>query len=207
MKLLYQTHSPYARKALVFAYEVGLAEQIEVVHHETSPLVRNEEVFAQNPLGKVPVLMRPDGPPIFDSDVICGYLDTVHRGPRLIPPDGEARWQALRVQSLAQGLAAAGIALRWETTRRPELLRYAALRNGLIDKLIASYDWLEQNLDVDSPLHIGHIAVATTLSWLEFRQLPSFRPRHSRLVSWFEQFDSRPAMRATPLSGETQDLV
>ncbi len=162
MKLLYQTHSPYARKALVFAYEVGLAEQIEVVHHETSPLMRNEEVFAQNPLGKVPVLLRPDGPPIFDSDVICGYLDTVHRGPRLIPPDGEARWQALRVQSLAQELAAAGIAVRWETTRRPELLRYAALRNGLIDKLIASYDWLEQNLDVDSPLHIGHIAVATT---------------------------------------------
>ena len=59
MKLLYQTHSPYARKALVFAHEVGLARQIEVVHHETSPTRRNEHVFAENPLGKVPVLLRP----------------------------------------------------------------------------------------------------------------------------------------------------
>jgi glutathione S-transferase len=59
MKLLYQTHSPYARKALVFAHEAGLARQIEVVHHETSPTRRNEQVFAENPLGKVPVLIRP----------------------------------------------------------------------------------------------------------------------------------------------------
>src|SRR5687767_3749836 len=60
VKLLYQTHSPYARKALVFAHEVGLAAQLEVVHQETSPTVRNAEVFAENPLGKVPVLLRPD---------------------------------------------------------------------------------------------------------------------------------------------------
>src|SRR5690606_800110 len=59
MKLLYQTHSPYARKALVFAHEAGLADRIEVVHNETSPTQRNEQVFAQNPLGKVPVLIRP----------------------------------------------------------------------------------------------------------------------------------------------------
>src|SRR5687768_13722497 len=69
MKLLYQTHSPYARKALVFAHEAGLAERIEVIHHETSPLRRNEAVFAANPLGKVPVLMREGVPALFDSDV------------------------------------------------------------------------------------------------------------------------------------------
>jgi glutathione S-transferase len=89
MKLLYQTHSPYARKALVFAHEVGLARQIEVVHHETSPTRRNEQVFAENPLGKVPVLLRSGLPPIFDSDVICAYLDTLHAGRKLIPPDGD----------------------------------------------------------------------------------------------------------------------
>lgn len=102
MKLLYQTHSPYARKALVFAHEVGLASRIEVVHHETSPTNRNDEVFAQNPLGKVPVLIRSGLPPIFDSDVICAYLDTQHDGCRLIPEEGEARWHALRVQAVAQ---------------------------------------------------------------------------------------------------------
>jgi glutathione S-transferase len=204
MKLLYQTHSPYARKTLVFAHEVGLATQIQVLHHETSPTRRNEEVFAENPLGKVPVLLRPGRPPIFDSDVICEYLDTLHTGRKLIPPEGESRWSALRVQAVAQGMADAGIAIRWETVRRPEPLRYAPLRDGYIEKLEASYNWLDQELDVDAPVHVGHIAVATCLSWLEFRELPSFRNR-PRLGTWLDEFQARPSMRATPLSGETQD--
>jgi len=205
MKLLYQTHSPYARKALVFAYEVGIAGRIEVVHHETSPTLRNEQVFAENPLGKVPVLVRPGLPPIFDSDVICAYLDTLHDGRRLIPPEGEVRWRALRVQAVAQGLADAGIAVRWETVRRPEALRYPLLRDGYIEKLIAGYDWLERKLDVAVPIHVGHIALATTLSWLEFRELPTFREKRPRLLAWFEAIAARPSMQATPLSGQTRD--
>jgi glutathione S-transferase len=212
LKLLYQTHSPYARKALVFAHEVGLAKQIEVSHQETSPTVRNETVFAENPLGKVPVLLRPNAKPIFDSDVICAYLDTLHGGRKLIPPDGEARWQTLRVQAVAQGLAEAGIALRWETVRRPQALRYPPLRAGYLEKLVTSYDWLERELDVESPVHVGHVAIATVLSWLEFRELPGFRAalpdrRESRprLIQWFTNFEQRPSMRATPLSGETRD--
>jgi glutathione S-transferase len=205
MKLLYQTHSPYARKTLVFAHEAGLAARIEVVHHETSPTQRNEQVFAENPLGKVPVLVRADLPSIFDSDVICAYLDTLHGGRKLIPTDGEDRWHALRVQAVAQGLADAGIALRWETVRRPPELRYAALGEGYAQKLVASYDWLERELDVAAPIHVGHIAVATTLGWLEFRELPSFRTRRPRLTAWFDAFEARPSMRATPLSGETRD--
>jgi glutathione S-transferase len=205
MKLLYQTHSPPARKVLVFAYEVGIAERIEVVHHETSPTRRNNEVFVENPLGQVPVLVRPGLPSIFDSDVICAYLDTLHDGRRLIPPEGEARWQALRIQAIAQGLSSAGGAIRWETVRRPENLRYPALRKGYTEKLTASYDWLERELDVASPIHIGHIALATTLGWLEFRALPTFREKHARLTAWFDAFESRPSMRANPMSGETYD--
>lgn len=92
MKLLYQTHSPYARKALVFAHEAGLAERLQIIHQETSPTQRNELVFTENPLGKVPVLLRSALPPIFDSDVICAYLDTLHVGRALIPAAGEGRW-------------------------------------------------------------------------------------------------------------------
>lgn len=205
MKLLYQTHSPFARKVLVFAHEAGLASRIEVIHHETSPTRRNEEVFAQNPLGKVPVLLRPDAPPVFDSDVICAYLDTLHTGARLIPEQGEARWHALRVQAVAQGLAEAGIQVRWETVRRPEPLRYAPLRDGYIQKLITSYDWLESELDTESALHVGHIAVATCLDWLEFRELPGFRSGRPRLAAWFTEFALRASMQATPLAGQTQD--
>lgn len=205
MRLLYQTHSPYARKALVFAHEAGLAGAIEVVHHETSPTLRNEAVFAQNPLGKVPVLLRAGAPPLFDSDVICAYLDTLHAGRRLVPVDGEPRWQALRVQAVAQGMADAGIAVRWETVRRPEALRYPPLRDGHVAKLAASYDWLERELDVDADVHVGHIAAATALGWLEFRGLPDFRENRPNLTEWFDAFDRRPSMRATPLSGETHD--
>jgi glutathione S-transferase len=204
MKLLYQTHSPYARKALVFAHEAGLAGQIEVVHQETSPLRRNEAVYAANPLGKVPVLLRPGQPALFDSDVICAYLDTLHSGRKLIPADGELRWHALRLQAVAQGLADAGIAIRWETQRRPKELRYAPLRDGYVEKLLASYDWLNDALDVETPSHVGHIALATTLSWLEFRELPTFRQR-PRLAQWFEEFSRRPSMLATPLWGQTHD--
>lgn len=205
MQLLYQTHSPYARKALVVAHEVGLSSQLEVVHHETSPTHRNPLVFSRNPLGKVPVLLREGAPALFDSDVICAYFDTLHDGPRMIPGQGEARWHALRVQAVAQGLADAGIAVRWETVRRPEALRYAPLRDGYVLKLTESYDWLERELDVDGALHVGHIAVATALDWLEFRGLPDFRAGRPRLGAWFDAFSRRESMRSTPLSGETHD--
>ena len=205
MKLLYQTHSPYARKALVFAHEAGIADRIEVVHHETSPTLRNEEVYAANPLGKVPVLLRPGLPALFDSDVICAYLDTLHEGPRLIPDQGEARWQALRLQSSAPGRGGGGVKGGGGAVGRPPALRYPALREGYTGKLVASYDWLESELDTDGPIHIGHIALATVLGWLEFRSLPDFRAGRPRLSGWFDAFQARPSMRATPLSGETHD--
>lgn len=205
MQLLYQTHSPYARKALVFAHEAGLADRLEVIHHETSPTLRNQQVYDHNPLGKVPVLVRPDGPAILDSDVICAYLDTLHGGRRLIPAEGEHRWKALTLQATAQGMAESGIALRWETVRRPEHLRYPPLAQGHADKLRVAYDWLERELDVAAPVHVGHIAVATVLSWLEFRELPDFRAGRPRLAAWFDGFAARRSMQATPLSGQTQD--
>lgn len=204
MILYYQTHSPFARKALVFAHEVGLADRLKVIHHETSPTRRNDEVYAENPLGKVPVLLRGGLEPIFDSDVICAYFDTLHQGRKLIPESGEPRWRALRLQSVAQVLAQTGIGLRWEWERRPEPLRYQALADGYVEKIEATYDWLEQTVSSGEDVDIGRIALATTLSWMAFRNLPSFRDR-PRLTRWFDAFEQRPSMRATPLSGDTFD--
>ena len=205
MKLLYQTHSPYARKVLVMAHEAGLAGRIEVIHHETSPTRRNEAVYAANPLGKVPVLICEDGLALFDSVAICDHLDGLHDGPRLIPPAGRARALTLRLQALAQGLADAGIALRWETERRPEALRHPPLAEGQAAKLVAAYDFVEREVDLGGPVELGRIALATALSWLEFRGLPAFRPGRPRLTAWFDAFSRRPSMLATPLSGETHD--
>jgi glutathione S-transferase len=207
VKLLYQTHSPYARKALVFAHEAGLANRIEVLHCETSPTVKNAEVFAQNPLGKVPVLLRDDGPPLFDSDIICAYLDNLHSNRPLIPAEGEARWHALQIQAAAQGLADSGIALRWETVRRPEHLRYPPLADGYALKLVETYDWLEATWTPSEEIDVGQIALATTLDWLVFRNLPDFRAGRPTLASWFDAFVDRASMRTTPLFGETQDAT
>ncbi|MXN63441.1 glutathione S-transferase [Stappia sp. GBMRC 2046] len=204
MKLLYQTHSPFARKALVFAHETGISDQLTVEHHETSPTNANAEVFAENPLGKVPVLLRPGRSALFDSDVICAFFDTLHDGRPLIPTDPEERWAALRLQALAQEMAQAGIAVRWESTRRPEQLRYPQLQEGYELKLKESYRWLERENLSESDLNIGHIALATTLDWLEFRDLPLFRDSPG-LTRWFDEFRQRQSMQLTPLSGETHD--
>lgn len=204
MKLLHQTHSPFSRKVLVFAHEAGLADKLVVEHHETSPTNANPIVFAQNPLGKVPVLLRDDATALFDSDVICAYLDTLHARPPLIPISGEARWHALQLQAVSQGLAEAGVQLRWETVRRPEGVRYPPLAAGYTRKLDESLAWVERNFEPDSELHIGHIALATTLDWLLFRELAALTA-HPMLDRWLLQFRQRPSMRATPLQGETVD--
>lgn len=205
MDLLYQTHSPYARKVLAFAHEAGLAGQLRVIHHETSPTNRNDAVFAVNPLGKVPVLVLPDGEAIFDSVVICDHLNALAGDRQLIPADGAARRSALRMQAVAEGLCEAGIALRWETARRPQHLRYPPLAEGMTTKLVESYDYLERAGALDEPLHIGHIAIATALDWLAFRELPDFETARPRLSAWYRAFLQRPSMRATPYGGETQD--
>ena len=200
-----QSHSPYARKTIVFAHEAGIADRLDIIDQETSPTNRNPEVFAVNPLGKVPVLVTPEAGAIFDSLVICDYLDGLHGGRRLIPAEGAARWQALRLHAIAQGLCDAGIALRWETLRRPEHLRYPPLQEGQTAKLVESFDVLERSENFDEPIHIGDIGLATALAWLEFRSLPDFRNGRPRLTRWYEAFSERPSMRATAYHGETQD--
>jgi glutathione S-transferase len=216
MKLLYQTHSPYARKVLVAAHEMGLQQRLCVVHHETSPTRRNEEVLALNPLGKVPVLICDDGVVLFDSNVICEYLDGMHPNARLIPGEPGARWRALKMQALAQGIADAGIAARWEAARRPAQLRWPTMHDAQVRKIAQACDFLEQDIDQRGlPLgitvpdtgapDIGDIALVTALSWVEFRGVYAFLPGRPCLAAWYVALCARPSMLATALTGETQD--
>ena len=204
MKLLYQTHSPYARKVLVAIHELGMADRVEIVHHETSPTRCNEEVFSLNPLGKVPVLVDA-GSTLFDSDVICEYLDRLDGRAQLVPSDSRLRWRALRLQALAQGMADAGIAVRWEAERRPEGLRWPAMRDGQLEKIAAACDYLEAELADDLSPDFGAIAMATTLSWIAFRNVYAFTAGRPRLAAWYAEFSGRPSLLATALSGDTHD--
>jgi glutathione S-transferase len=211
MKLLYQTHSPYARKVLVAAHEMGLQQRLCVVHHETSPTRRNEAVLALNPLGKVPVLICDDGVVLFDSNVICEYLDGLHPNARLIPGEPAARLRALKMQALAQGIADAGIAARWEAARRPTHLRWPTMHDAQVEKIAQACDFLELQFEQraggvgPSGPDIGDIALVTALSWLEFRGVYAFLPGRPRVAAWYGALCARPSMLATALTGETQD--
>ncbi|MFJ1299232.1 glutathione S-transferase family protein [Pseudomonadota bacterium AL_CKDN230030165-1A_HGKHYDSX7] len=204
-RLLYQTHSPYARKVLVAAHELGLADRIEVVHHETSPTRRNPEVHARNPLGKVPVLLGPDDLVLYDSSVICEYLDGLHDGPPLIPASGAARWRALRLQALAQGMADAGIAVRWEQERRPEALRWDVMREAQREKIAQACDAADREVRVQARPDIGDVALAASISWLLFREVLDCLARRPALAEWYAWMAQRPGMLATPLEGQTHD--
>jgi hypothetical protein len=106
---------------------------------------------------------------------------------------------------VAHGISDAGGLIRQETERRPEPYRYPAMRDGQYQKLIAAYDFLEEELMLDSIINIGQIALATALSWIEFRALPGFRDGRPRLAGWYDSFAIRPSMVATPLSGAVLD--
>ena len=167
---------------------------------------RNEEIFALNPLGKVPVLICDDDQTVlFDSSVICEYLDSLHDGSKLIPSTPSTRFRALRNQAIAMGLADAGIAARWEMERRPEAVRWPALLEGHLQKVIATCDYLEANVIHEGNMDIGDIALATALSWIEFRNIYDFQVARPRLSAWYTQFCSRASMAATTLCGDTVD--
>src|SRR5579862_9120083 len=109
MKLRFAAASPFVRKVMVVALETGLSERIERVASAVSPVKPNEDIARENPLIKVPSLTLDDGTVLYDSPVICEYLDTLHDGAKLFPPSGAARWTALRQQALADGLMEAAI--------------------------------------------------------------------------------------------------
>lgn len=206
MKLFYQTHSPYARKVLVLAYEKNISVNMEVVHMETSPTDRNVEVFALNPLGKVPVLVDKDEV-IFESSVICEYLDKKYSQYKMIPDDNRGYLLTKKLEALATGIADAGILARWEIERRPVEKRYQQFLDGQLLKLSESYKYIENNIVLDeNNVSLGEIALATTLSWIEYVKLPSFKEGHPKMFRWYNTFSKRPSMLATAYSGTTQDI-
>lgn len=204
MSLLYQTHSPFARKALVVAKECFIDSLIDVEHHETSPVVRNEEVYAANPLGKVPVLITDSGLTLYDSNVISAYFDALSSGPKLLPDDPVRRFTTLRLEALAQGICDAGIRYRTETERRPQGMCWQKYADGQADKLLASYEYLENSDDLDGPLNLGHIALGTALDWIVFRGLPGFES-FPKLTDWYLTIIQRESFKQTQYSGQTYD--
>ncbi len=197
MRLRYLKPSPFARKVLVVAHEVGVAERIDLVETDT----RADPTLAEdNPLGKVPCLIRDDGgPPLFDSRVIGEYLDAAFNGGRLLPSGGEARWRALRWQAMAEGIMEALVLCRYEAMR-PEDRRSAEWVERQRTKAARAVDRLEEEADdlAASGLSLGQIAVGCALGYIDFRFADwDWRRDHPRLAAWYAGFAERPSMCAT----------
>ena len=198
MKLYYSTTSPYVRKVVVCAIELGLDGEIERIATRVSPVDRTSPVIAQNPIGKVPTLIGREGVPLYDSRVICEYLDTLAGGGRLFPA-GAQRWRALTDQALADGILDAALLARYESNTRPKELHWPAWRAGQMDKVAKGLDRLQQQASVPGGhLDIGTIAIGCALGYLDFRY-PDLAWRDSRpqLAAWYSEFETRPSMAAT----------
>lgn len=198
MKLRFAPTSPYVRKVMVVAMETGLAKRIEKITSAVSPTKANDDLTRENPLGKVPSLTTDEGDVLYDSPVICEYLDSQHKGPRLHPAPGPARWTALRQQALADGLLDAALLMRYEVTR-PAEFQWAEWTEGQRTKVKAALDALEGEVDrLKGALTIGHISVGCALGYLDLRfSSEGWRNGHPKLAAWYREFATRPAMLET----------
>lgn len=196
MKLRYSTTSPYVRKVVVTAAETGLSERIELV--PTNPSDPRTDLPRDNPLGKVPALITDDGATLFDSPVICEYLDGLHAGEKLFPPSGPERWKALRQQALADGVLDAAVLCVMEG-RRPEGLRSRDWVERQKGKIARALDALEGEAeDLSDEATIGTVTIGCGLGYLDFRCAEDgWRAGRPKLTAWYERFQKRPSMVAT----------
>lgn len=201
MKLYHSPTSPFVRKVLVVATELGLRDRIELVASVLSPTSPDEVLSAANPLGKIPALVTDEGVSLFDSRVICDYLES-HRAsaaPALVPRSEPARSRALRLEALADGIVDAGILIRYEVALRPEDKRWPEWIEGQSRKVLQGLSALEREVaSFPSELDRGQIAVVCALDWLEFRKpVGDTRTSHPALYAFYDRLSKRPSFAKT----------
>lgn len=197
MKLFFSPTSPYVRKCMVTAHELGLVGRIELLAANAHPVQRDATIIASNPLGKVPTLIADDGRVLYDSRVICEYFDELGGG-QLFPRSGAPRWAALTLQSLADGMLDAALLARYETALRPEALRWGDWVTGQLDKVATSMAALEaQAATLEGRVDIGTLSLGCALGYLDLRFADmNWRQRYPGAARWAAGFMQRPAMQA-----------
>ncbi len=199
MKLHWSPRSPFARKVTVFAHETGLAGRIELVRTIVSMAQPNRDLMRINPLGKIPTLVTDEGAVLFDSTVICEYLDSLHAGTRLFPQQPEQRWQALRWHALGDNML--DNLVSWlNELRRPKPQQSPEALAAYDLKIRAAVSFLDAEAETlgSAPAGIGHVAIGVALGYIDFR-FPGLRWRdgHGRIAAWHEAWGERPSMRET----------
>ncbi|TMJ23152.1 MAG: glutathione S-transferase [Alphaproteobacteria bacterium] len=197
MKLHWSPRSPFVRKVMLFAHETGLVDRLTCVRTVVAMKAPNAALLPDNPLNKIPTLVLDDGSALYDSGVICEYLDTLHDRPKLFPIEGRARWIALRRQALANGFLDFLLLWRYE---RERTVPSQPLLDAFSAKYRATLAALERDAPelVRAPFGIGHIAIGCSLSYLDFRFGDlGWRDGHSGIAAWHAAFAERPSAKAT----------
>ncbi|MGB3247249.1 MAG: glutathione S-transferase [Sulfitobacter sp.] len=198
MKLSYAPTSPYVRKVMVVLHETGQLDDVELVAIPTTPLTPSVALAAQNPLGKVPSLERPDGPTLYDSRVITAWLDD--RAGGKLYGSGARRWDTLTLEATADGILDAALLMTYETRLRPEEKRMPEWVDGQWKKVSQACSALNTRWmsHLKGPLDMGQIAVGCALGYLDLRHdAGNWREGNDALAEWYKAFDSRPSMQAT----------
>ena len=200
MKLWYSPASPFVRKVLLLAHEAGLQDRVKRHNVSTGVTTPDAGLKSENPLGKLPTLVTDDGTVLFDSRVICAYLDTLHDGKKFLPRSGPKRFEVMTMEALGDGIMDAAVANRYETAARPKELQWQAWSDGQMGKVMDALDLLESGWvkKLGRSPNMGAFAVAAALGYLDFRypQL-NWRRGRRKLAGWFRKFSERPSYQAT----------
>lgn len=198
MRLYWSANSPYARKVLVLLHELDLLDRVEVVPAAGGPLDPGTLPLALNPLGKIPTLERDDGPALYDSRVICRYLDALAGG--RLTPSGNRQWEILTLEATADGIMDAALLMVYEDRLRPEDRRYPVWVETQWSKVSRALDVIEARwlAHLNGPLDMAQIAVGCATGYLDLRHAArNWRDGRPGLAAWDAAFAARPAMVAT----------
>ncbi len=198
MKLYHSPTSPFVRKVMVLLHEAGATDRVALVPVAGTPLAPGSLPVDRNPLGKIPALERDDGPTLYDSRVICRYLDDL-LGCDLYPAAPHL-WDTLVLEATADGLTDAAVLMRYEMFVRPEAARSAEWLEAQwakVDRALSAVEarWLSH---LAGPLDMGQIAMGCALGYLDFRHADrDWQAARPRLADWWHHFGARPSMAAT----------
>jgi glutathione S-transferase len=194
MKLAYSPASPYVRKVTACAIKRGLSDKIERLKIGTT----DPALLQYNALSKVPTLITDDGACLFDSPVICEYLDSLGSAPKLFPAAGPARWKALTQEALADGILDATQPRRRELGLPQDDGRkgYIALQQGKVTRAVDEFEKQASGLgNLDT---IGEITIGVALGYLDFRYANEpWRPGHPKLEAWYAKVVKTPPLAET----------
>jgi glutathione S-transferase len=196
VELIFSGLSPYVRKVNIVAHEHGLAERIRLTAVNTR--AEPEKITPHNPLGKIPVLITDSGERLYDSPVICEYLDSEFGSHRLLPARGPRRWQIQTMVALADGLLDAALLVRLERARpaAEQSAEWTALQLGKVHRAL---DHLERAVDgFGSELDMGQVAVGAAAGYIPLRllDLEGF-PKWPKLKAWYDKASLRPSFKNT----------